>query len=139
LEFQLKDYTAERDLVVELNKKQSLIGMIVSTIIALIPSLAVSIFMIDEKLPIILWILPGAIMGGFIRLALTAHSSKLRLIPAITLFIVLAGALLALTFNPLVILLALTNAFVVLMVARPKFTKEGERALWLFRQGKFEL
>lgn len=78
-------------------------------------------------------------MGGFIRLALTAHSSKLRLIPAITLFIVLAGSLFALTFNPLVILLALTNAFVVLMVARPKFTKEEERALWLFRQGKFEL
>lgn len=135
----MKDYTAERDLVVELNKKQSLVGMIVSTIIALIPSLAVSIFMIDERLPIILWILPGAIMGGFIRLALTAHSSKLRLIPAITLFIVLAGSLFALTFNPLVILLALTNAFVVLMVARPKFTKEEERALWLFRQGKFEL
>ncbi|MFS1525798.1 hypothetical protein ACL7TT_17080 [Microbulbifer sp. 2304DJ12-6] len=129
------DYKKERETLENLKKREGLLGMLIATGIGIAPT--VTFFFVAPEIftSVFAWIMPGVILGAFVRLAISAHSLKLRLIPALLVF--LLGPLLFLaTFNPFTLLIGVTNLFLVLLITRPKLSKEEERALWLERQGK---
>ncbi|MEW5250720.1 hypothetical protein [Microbulbifer discodermiae] len=129
------DYIKEREILENLKKKESLWGMLIATAIGIAPT--VVIFYVAPQLfySVLAWIIPGAVLGLFVRLGISAHSLKLRLIPA--LLVSLLGPLLFLaTLNPFTLLIGIMNLFIVLIITRPNLSKDEERALWLQRQGK---
>ncbi|WP_444938772.1 hypothetical protein [Microbulbifer sp. JMSA002] len=133
-----EEYKKEKEILRSLKKQESFWGMLIATIIGIFPTLAVFYAAPELFISILGWVIPGAVLGGFVRLAISAHSVKLRLIPAGLLFL-LGPLLLYETGNPFTFFIGPMNMFIVLIITRPKLSKEQERALWLKRQGKLQL
>lgn len=133
-----ENYEKEKDLLKALENRESLWGMLVATVIGSIPTVAIFYVAPELFISVFGWVIPGAVLGGFVRLAISAHSLKLRLIPAILVFL-LGPMLFYITMNPFTLFIGLMNVFIVLLITRPNLSKEEERALWLQRQGKLQL
>lgn len=131
------DYKKEKEILKALEDREGFWGMLIATIIGAIPTIAIFYAAPELFMSIFGWVIPGVVLGGFVRLAISAHSLKLRLMPA-TLVFMLGPILFYMTLNPFTLFIGLMNMFIVLLITRPKLSKEEERALWLQRQGKLE-
>ncbi|WP_444912322.1 hypothetical protein [Microbulbifer sp. PAAF003] len=136
-ERKMDNYKKEKDILRTLESKESLWGMLIATIIGSIPTIAIFYSAPELFISVLGWVIPGVVLGGFVRLAISVHSLKLRLIPAILIFL-LGPMLFYVTMNPFTLFIGLMNMFIVLLITRPNLSKEEERALWLQRQGKLQ-
>jgi hypothetical protein len=132
-------FASEKKTLRELKKSQSIVGTIIATIIVCIPTVGLSIKAMGEIMPILLWVFPGFIVGIGVRLMAPSYDYRLRLIPSLTLFSLLVTIVVYFELTPLMYLVALTNAIIVLFTSRKKLSRDQEKAIWLHRQGKFEL
>ncbi|WP_445360291.1 hypothetical protein ACJJIL_16955 [Microbulbifer sp. EKSA005] len=133
----IEKYQEEKEILRNLNKRESLWGMLIATLIGIFPTLAVFYAAPELFVSVLGWVIPGVVLGGFVKLAISAHSIKLRLIPAGLIFL-LGPFLLLVTGNPFTFFIGLMNMFIVITITRPRLSKDQERALWLQRQGKLQ-
>ncbi|WP_299581894.1 hypothetical protein [uncultured Microbulbifer sp.] len=133
----IEKYQEEKEILRNLNKRESLWGMLIATLIGIFPTLAIFYAAPELFVSILGWVIPGVVLGGFVKLAISAHSIKLRLIPAGLIFL-LGPLLLFVTGNPFTFFIGLMNMFIVITITRPRLSKDQERALWLQRQGKLQ-
>ncbi len=124
----------------ELLEKQSVLGLIISSVVSVLPALFVFYMLANSgRIPLLLLMLPGVIIGLGAKIGGMAISFKYRLIPAgisgVTMIV--AGVLFG--FYAPMFMFALPNAIVAGVLAKPKLTKQELEAVYRIEKGLVEL
>jgi|TARA_B110000902_G_scaffold229412_1_gene270192 hypothetical protein len=130
-------YEEEKEMLSQLNNDESLGMVIAATVISLIPALALGMtLVIMGRILIVMWILPGVIVGLATKFMAKPYSFKFRIIPAISITVAMAIGAFFLQLEPTVYLIALTNGVAAMALSKRKLSAEQQRAIWLRKQNK---
>lgn len=132
-------YAAEIEMVRDLYKSQSVIGMIIATIIVCIPTIGISFKVLGQYTPVLFWIFPGFIVALGVRFMATAFDSCIRLIPAISLLALMLAMIVYFDMTIFMYPIALTNAVIVMLLSKRSLSRDQETALWLYRHRKISI
>jgi len=86
-------------------------------------------------IPLIALFVPGLVSGYIAKLTARAYEAKYRATCGLVTFAALVAAGLYVDLNPMVLLVALSNALIVIALSRRKLTKEEEHAIYRYRMG----
>lgn len=135
----MNEFIEEKKIAEDLNSSQSWMALILCSFFGSIPALAATYFLLGERVFLIMWVIPGLAAGLFVRFGAQIYRFKMRVVSALILFVLMSTMGVILHASPMIYALAFTNSAVLILISKRSLSKQQEKALWLEKQGKFNI